>query len=486
MAVRAALGAGRGRIAWQYLAEGLVLATAGGALGLLLARVAIRAMLAMGAESTPRLADTALDAHVLGFTMAVSLLTGVLFGLGPAVSFSQGKLYDTLRSGGHASPSPVSFRLRQVLVCAELALALVLMIGAGLMLKSFWRMNARPPGFQPESIVKMSVSLSGPNYRETAQQLAYLEQSLGRLEGAPGVRAAGMAFAIYWGPAVLDGAPTPSPGQAPKASFQTRSAGCFRALGMQLRGGRWMTDAEMNRVVLVNETFARTVFGAGDPLGKRIRVLQDAAEIVGVVADLKTAKLDADPEPEVYIPYRQSPFLRSFDLLAKVSGTPQAAALQELVASVDRTQPVYHVETLEQALSNSISPRRFNLFLLAVFAIVALSLGWVGVYGVMSYLVTQRTQEIGVRMALGAQRSEVLRLVVGQGMLVALTGIAAGTAASMALTRWMSSLLYDVTATDPWTFATVCAGLAMAALIACWVPAMRAARVNPVIALRYE
>jgi len=247
-----------------------------------------------------------------------------------------------------------------------------------------------------------------------------------------------------------------------------------------------MTDAESKPVLLVNESFARTVLGAGDPLGKRIRVMQKVAEIVGVVADMKTAKLDADPEPEVYIPYRQSPFLRSFDLLVKVSGTPQAAALHELVANVDRTQPVYRVETLEQALSDSISPRRFNLFLLAVFAIVALSLGWVGVYGVMSYLVTQRTQEIGVRMALGAQRSEVLRLVVGQGMLVALAGIAIGTAASVALTRWMASLLYDVTATDPWTFATVCAGLAMAALIACWVPAMRAARVNPVIALRYE
>jgi len=486
MAVRVALGAGRGRVAWQYLAEGLVLATAGGLLGLLLARVAIRAILALGPQSTPRLAETALDARVLGFTIAVSLLTGILFGLGPAFSFSPGKLYDILKSGAHISPSPMTLRLRQMLVCGELALALVLLIGAGLMLKSFWKMNTRPAGFQPESILKMTVSLSGPNYRQDAQQLAYLEQSLGRLESAPGVRAVGMAFSIYRAPAIVEGAPPLPPGQTSSASFHTRSAGYFRALGIQLRRGRWMTDAESQPVLLVNESFARTVLGADDPLGKRIRVMQKVAEIVGVVADMKTAKLDADPEPEVYIPYRQSPFLRSFDLLVKVSGTPQAAALHELVANVDRTQPVYRVETLEQALSDSISPRRFNLFLLAVFAIVALSLGWVGVYGVMSYLVTQRTQEIGVRMALGAQRSEVLRLVVGQGMLVTLAGIAIGTAAAVALTRWMSSLLYDVTATDPWTFATVAAGLAMAALIACWLPAMKAARVNPVVALRYE
>ena len=263
-------------------------------------------------------------------------------------------------------------------------------------------------------------------------------------------------------------------------------------MGMRLLKGRWITDAESTEVVLVNETFARVVFGAGDPIGRRIRIPRQqpapAAAIIGVVADLKTTKLDADPGPEVYIPYRQSPFVRMHDVVVKIAGNPLtiASALRELVSAIDRTQPVYHVETLEQALADSISPRRFNLFLLGVFAVVAVVLGAVGIYGVMSYMVTQRTHEIGVRMALGAQQGEVLRMVVRQGMLVAGTGILSGVAAALALTRLMGSLLYDVTATDPSTFVAVCLTLGAAALVACCAPAVKAARVDPIVALRYE
>ncbi|HEV3201820.1 MAG TPA: ABC transporter permease [Bryobacteraceae bacterium] len=492
IAMRAALGAERLRVVWQFLAEGVVLAVLGGALGLLLARWGIVLMLRLGPQAVPRLAETAMDGRVLGFTFAVSLLTGLLFGLGPALACSQTKLHHVLKEGGWTSAGSAGLRLRRLLVGGELALALVLLIGAGLMLKSFWRMNARPAGFQPESILVMRVSLSGPNYRSMPQQFTYIEQALRRLEAAPGVQAAGIANSTVRGVVGVEGAPPFPPGQGPQTTYNTRSAGYFRAMGVPLLKGRWMTDTETRDVVLINERFARVVFGASDPIGRRIRVPRQQpaaiAEIVGVVADLKATKLDADPEPEVYVPYRQSIFVRMADVVVKTAGNPltMASVLREQVASIDRTQPVYHVETLEQALADSISPRRFNLFLLGVFAVVAVVLGAVGIYGVMSYMVTQRTQEIGVRMALGAQQGEVLRMVVREGMWVATAGILCGVAASLALTRLMGSLLYEVTATDPSTFAVVCLALGVAALVACCAPAVKAARVDPIVALRYE
>ena len=492
IAVRTALGAGRLRVVRQFLAEGLVLSLVGGAAGLLLAQWGIVLMLRLGPQAVPRLAETAMDGRALAFTFAVSLATGLLFGLGPALAFSQTRLHPVLKAGARTSASPAGLNLRRLLVGGELALALVLLIGAGLMLKSFWRMNARPAGFQPESILVMRVTLSGPNYRAMPQQLAYIEQELQRLEAAPGVQAAGIGMPLFQGVVAVVGAPPYPPGQGPRTFYHTRSAGYFRATGMPLLKGRWITDAGTTGVVLVNETFARIVFGDGDPIGKNIRIPRQQpdpiAAIVGVVADLKTTKLDADPGPEVYIPYRQSPFVRMHDVVVKIAGNPLAIApsLRELVSKIDRTQPVYQVQTLEQALADSISPRRFNLFLLGVFAVVAVVLGAVGIYGVMSYMVSQRTHEIGVRMALGARQGEVLRMVVRQGMYVAAAGILSGVAASLVLTRLMGSLLYEVTATDPSTFVVVCLALGVAALAACCVPAVKAARVDPIVALRYE
>ena len=419
--MRAALGAGRLRVAWQFLAEGVVLSLVCGAAGLLLARWGIVLMLRLGPQAVPRLAETSMDGRALGFTFAVSLATGLLFGLAPALACSQTKMYQVLKEGGWTSSGSAGLNLRRLLVGGELALALVLLVGAGLMLKSFWRMNAHPAGFQPESILVMKISLSGPNYGAMPQQLTYIEQALQRLEAAPGVLAAGIANSPVRGVVIVEDAPPFPPGQTPRTTYNTRSAGYFRAMGMRLLKGRWITDAESTDVVMVNETFARVVFGPDDPIGRRIRTPRQhsdpVAAIVGVVSDLRATKLDADAAPEVYVPYRQSIFVRMDDVVVKTAGKPlpMAQALRELVAGVDPTQPVYHIETLEQALADSISPRRFNLFLLGVFAVVAVVLGAVGIYGVMSYMVTQRTHEIGVRMALGARQGEVLRMVVRRG-----------------------------------------------------------------------
>ncbi len=493
IAVRAALGAGRARLIWQALAEGVVLSLVGGAAGLALAHWGIALMVRVGPQAVPRLAETSMDGRVFAFTLAVSIAAGLLFALGPALAFAPTRLHSVLKEGGRGSAGSAGANLRRLLVAGELALALVLLIGAGLMIKSFWRMNARPAGFHPESVLVMSYSLSGPNYRAMPEQLTYIERVLQRLETAPGVQSAGISKQTVRGLVQVEGAPAYPPGQTPQTTYSTRSMGYFRALGVGLLKGRWFTDEEPGDAVLVNQTFARVVFGADDPIGRRIRVPRSqgqpaAATIVGVVTDLKAAKLDADTEPEVYTPYRQSLFVRMADIFVKTSGDPSAMApaLRQLAAGVDPTQPVYHVQTLEQALADSISPRRFNLFLLGVFAAVALLLGAVGIYGVMSYMVTQRSQEIGVRIALGARPGEVLGMVVRQGMLVAAFGILCGVGAALALTRLMGSLLYEVTATDPLTFVVVCLALGLAALLACCVPAVQASRVDPIVALRYE
>jgi putative ABC transport system permease protein len=494
IAIRAAIGAGRGRVVAQMLAEGILLALIGGAAGLLFARLTLGAVIRLGSHAVPRLSEATIDLRVLGFTLLVSVATGILFGLGPAISLSRANLASVLKKGGFTvSSGPSRIAVRRFLMAGELALTLVLLVGAGLMIRSFWRMSDHPTGFAPESIVTMEVALSGPSYRSRESSIDYFDRLLSRVSTAPGVSAVGITNVPVRSIVKVEGIQFREQ-QTPRTTYHSVSAGYFRAMGMRLVAGRWLTDREPSPAVMINESFARAVFGKADPLGRRIMVpsLSPAhmslATIVGVVADLRYAKLDAQPAPETYVPYSQAIYVRSMDIMVRTAGDASAVAgtIRNLVADLDRTQPVYDVQTVEQALANSIAPRRFNLLLLGIFAAVALVLAVVGIYGVMGYAVTQRTHEIGVRMALGARRGEVVRMVVRQGMAIAAAGIAVGVVAALGLTRVMGSLLYEIGPTDGLTFGMVCSVLVAAAFLACCLPALRASKVDPSVALRYE
>jgi putative ABC transport system permease protein len=355
------------------------------------------------------------------------------------------------------------------------------------MMKSFWRMYANPPGFAPEKTLIMKVSLSGPQYADKARQVSYLSELVHRIESVPGVQAAGIADTRSY---LLQSANKARPPVVEQFQESLVSLGYFGAIGMQLAKGRWLTDSDPADATIINETMARRVFADADPIGQSIDRLGRQVRVVGVVANLKYSKLDADPGPEIYRAYPQNlgPGRAMMTVAIRVPGDPLgiAPAARKLISGIDPTQPVYNVESLQQVLSHSIAPRRFNLFLLGTFAASALLMAVVGIYGVVAYSVTQRTREIGIRMALGAQRSEVIRMVVRQGMGLAISGIVMGLAAALGLTRFMASLLYDVKPNDPSTFALVAITLAATVALASWGPALKAALVDPSIALRHE
>lgn len=486
IAIRAAIGAGRARVVRQLLAESVVLALLGGAVGLAFARWAIEILVRLSPHALPRLAETTLDGRVLAFTAAVSVATGVLFGTGPAISLWRANLHDALKSGARTSAGLPGLRIRRMLVAGELALAVVLLTGAGLMLKSLRRMNAHPPELAPERVLVMKVRLSGAQYAAAASDEAYMRELVRRIESAPGVQAAGISNWLLFEGLLFPG--QTSPDQAQVIRLNGVSPGYLRAMGMRLVKGRWLTGNEPAGAVLLNQSMARQLFGDADPLGRRFNIPGQEVGVAGVVADLKYSKLDAAPPAEAFLPYHRIPMLRGTDVAVRTTGDPEAMApaIRKLISGIDPTQPVYDVKTLEQALAESVAPRRFNLILLETFAAAALLLALVGVYGVMAYSVGERTREIGLRMALGAQARQVVRMVVREGATIALAGIAAGLAAAFLLTRLMASLLYDVTPTDPPTFAAATIVLAVAALAACWAPALKAASVDPMDALRSE
>jgi putative ABC transport system permease protein len=498
LALRAALGASRGRLVRQMLTESMLLALMGGVLGVLLAYWGISVLIAFGPDNIPRLNEITIDPRVLGFTFGISLLTGVLFGLIPALQASRPDLNDALKEGSRGSTGGRSRTFRNVFVVAEVSLALVLLIGAGLMIRSFMQLQAVETGFNPENVLTMRAQLPKKKYPEPHHIVDFFKRAQERVATLPGVQAVGaISYLPLTGPAARDGfkivgQPEPAPGQEPPCEVRVITPTYFQAMGIPLLKGRLLDerDGVDSRALLINETLAKKHFPNEDPVGKRIAVSWSDGhidEIVGVVGDIREGALNKEPEPAIYWPHPREPY-PGMALVVRTSGDAArfGAAVQKEIRALDPEQPLADVRTMKQVISKSIARPRFNTLLLSIFAVVALVLASVGLYGVMNYSATQRTHEVGIRMALGATRADIMRLVVGNGMLLTLIGIGIGVAASLMLTRVMASLLFGVTATDVPTFLGVSAVLAAVALVANYIPARRATRVNPVIALRYE
>jgi predicted permease len=501
IAIRSALGAGPLRIARQALTESLLLALSGGIVGLLLAALALDLIVRFGPENVPRLGQVALDPRALGFTLLVTLLTGVLFGLAPALQGARVGLSETLGESGRASGAGgrEGARLRNALVILETALAVVLLVGAGLLVNSFVRLLRTPPGFNPEGVIVARTTLPAARYPEAERGKAVYRQALERIATLPGIQHVSFASALPLASEWQIGFLVEGGGEREwyTAYGSWVSNGFFEAMGISLKRGRVFTDddrADTTPVVVINETMARRFWPGQDAIGKRIRwggwnPPEGWLTIAGVVADVKFSSLEDETPPTIYMPVFQIPRIRRDAIfIARSTSDPAglAAAFRREIAAVDAGLPVYDVRTMNQVLAESIAQRRFTMGLLAIFASAALSLAALGLYGVLSYAVTQRTREIGIRMALGARRLDALRLVVGQGMKMAMIGALAGLLASLALTRLMKGLLFGVSASDPLTFAAVALLLTLVALLACWVPARRASKVDPIVALRYE
>ncbi|HKQ74108.1 MAG TPA: ABC transporter permease [Blastocatellia bacterium] len=503
LAVRAALGAGRARFIRQLLTESAILSVLGGSLGLLLAWGGVRWLVSLDPDWIPRAKELGINGAALSFTCLISILSAVIAGLPPALLASRTDLNEELKGGsGAKSSSRGGWRLaRPTLVVAELALTLALLIGAGLMIKSFLRLRGVDKGFQSGNVLTMTIRLSPTKYPPgSARGIAYCQDLLARLQTLPGVRSAALTT---WLPLTgvtgrgvinIEGRPRWESGKAPVVEFNTVSADYFRTMGMQIRAGRAFNAddrADAPRAVIINETLARRFFPGENPLGKRLDSFDPQAPwaaIVGVIADVKHLGLDEEVKPEIHFPFPQTPVYTDpiIAVGAAIDPIRMAAALRNEVAAVDPSQPVYEVMTMEQRLDNSMALRRNGALLFGLFAAVALIIAAVGVYGVISYSVSQRTHEIGIRMALGAHAGAVRTMILRQGLSLIFLGVAIGLAGATAATRAMTSLLFDVSGADPLTFIAVALLLTMVALLACYIPARRATRVDPILALRSE
>jgi putative ABC transport system permease protein len=500
MTVRLALGASRWRIARQLVTENLMLALTGGVLGGLLATWGTSLIVSLSPEGFTRITETRADARVLGFTALVSLLTGVLFGLVPALGVSHGGLAESLKEGGRSGAGGLrSGRARSVLVVGQVALALVLLVGAGLLVRTLARLEDVPLGFDPRNLLTMTVAKSptgGPE--ETGE---FFRQLTERVRALPGVAGASVTWQLPLSGASaatgleIEGKPN-EPGNIPMGVIHAAGPGYFRTMGIPLLSGRDFTDHDDMRsapVTIVNEALAKRFFPGGSAIGKHITPGfsttggRNVREIVGVVGDVKHRGLKGGAVPEFYFAQAQMP-VTSLTLVVRTVGDPHdlVAAVRSEVQAMDANAPVYAVRTAEEYLSRSVASTRFDMTLLAAFAAVALVLTAVGLYGVISFSVSQSTREIGIRVALGAQGRDALRLVIAEGMALVLTGVVLGLAAAYGLTRVMASLLFGVGATDPATFAGVALLLVAVAALACYVPARRATKVDPMVALRYE
>ena len=499
MAVRVALGAGRARLVRQLLTESVLLAVTGGLLGLLLAVWGSKMLVKLG--SLPNAGEICIDTWALGFTLLVSFAAGIIIGIVPALQFTRTNISETLKQGaGRTGGSPIKQHTRKALVISEVALSLVLLIGAGLMIRSFWKLQNVNPGFDTSNALTMSVVLTPSRYSEPHQMLAFFDRALEQIRAVPGVVSVGTTTTIPLAgggstqPFTVEGRPAGTIAEQPMAQTRYISPDYFRAIGIPLRQGRFFSDYDRDKsvpVVIISEAMARRFWPGENPIGKRLTPSfhseQGAREIVGIVGDVKSSGLEVDSAAMMYLPFRQSP--RPFlSFVVRTASNPESLIqpVSRAIYSIDKDQALTDVQTMDQVLLASLSGRRFNMTLLLTFAGVALLLAAVGVYGVMNYTVTLRRRELGIRMALGAKATDVLRLVLRQGQTLTLIGVGAGLISAYALTRLMATLLYGVTATDYLTFITVPAVLIAVGLLASYVPARRATKVNPTIALRTE
>jgi putative ABC transport system permease protein len=496
IAIRSALGASRLRLVRQLLTESLCLSLVGAVLGVVLASWGIDALLSLAPTNIPRLSGVRIDGSALAFTLVISVLTVIIFGLAPALQLSKVAPGETLKEGGRGQSGSSAGRLaRKVLVVAEVALSLVLLIGAGLLIQSFIRLRAVEPGFQSDRILTGTISLPDVRYSEPHMLVDFFRELVSRASSVPGAETAAVANPLpFMGDALygflVEGRDSEN---VPSANYYAVSDTYFDALRIPLVKGRFFKESdsmERPRVAIINETMANRYFPGEEPIGKRMHITNGPTafrEIVGVVGDVKQYGLNTTSPAQMYEPYLQNPQY-SMHLIVRAAGEPSGlySAVRDQVRSLDAEQPISNLQTLDHILALSIAPERFSMLLLTIFAGLAFILAAVGIYGLMSYQVGRRTREIGLRVALGASGADVLKLVVGQGMQLALIGVALGVIGALALTHLMSRLLFEVNPQDPLVFAIVSMLFTGIALLACYIPAQRATRVDPMEALRYE
>jgi predicted permease len=503
MAVRTALGASRWRVMQQLLTESTILALAGGLMGLLLALWGVALMTKLLPQDFPRLAEINLDWRVLGFTLGTSVLTGILFGLAPAFQISRSDVQESLKESGRGtSGSKRHNRLRNLLIIGEVALSVVLLAGAGLLFRSFLQLQSVNAGFTPQQVLTVRLTPSGPRYGRDADYMSFYSQVMERISALPGVQAVGAinTLPLGKGPTAgirIEGAPPLTRDKWPSTNYRNVSSDYFRAMNIPVVQGRAFTERDTEnaaRVMIVNQALVRRDFPNENPVGKRINLGGNNPdgqpiwwEIVGVAADVRNLELREEASPEFYLSALQDTWT-GMSVVVRTAMEPASLApeVRRIVAEVDKSAPVSEVKTMEHIVSEAVTQPRFNLFLLGLFGGIALLLSAAGIYGVTAYSVTQRTHEFGIRMALGAQVGDVLKMILGQGMLLIVAGIVVGLVASFVLTRLLKNLLFGVSVTDPLTFIAISLLLMLVALLACYIPARRATKVDPLVALRYE
>jgi putative ABC transport system permease protein len=498
IAIRLTLGATRLRLVRQLLTESVLLALLGGAFGVLMASWGVHLLIRLSPGNLPRLTGVSIDGRVLGFTLTLSILTGLVFGLLPALQAARFSLNETLKESSRGAEGASQHRARSLLVIAEVALSLVLLLGAGLMIRSFMQLNRVSPGFKPDHLLTARLSPTTSKFRNEDEGIAFYQQVIEQVGALPGVVSAG---AVTHPPMsdinlrldfAVEGRQATAPGEKTSAEARAVSPGYFETMGIPLLKGRDFTlhdHKQSARVAIINETMARKYWPNEDPMGKRLTMEIESVprQIIGVVGDVRHWGLDQGARAEMYWPLFQKPLV-FMTLMVRTTSDPASfvAAVRREVSGIDKDQPVYSIKPMEQLISDSIAQQRLNLLLLTIFAGVALALAAIGIYGVMAYAVTQRTREIGIRIALGAQASDVFKLVIGQGIMQTLVGLTVGLVASFALTRVMKNLLFGVSTTDSRTFVFASLLLAGVALLACYLPARRAIKVDPLLTLRRE